>query len=76
MQISAKNQIEGRIKALEPGPSTCMVEVDVFDEITGCSMFAAIPVDQVDALNLKINDLVVLVFPASAVIIGKENAEK
>jgi len=76
VQISAKNQIEGRIKALEPGPSTCMVEVDVFDENTGRSMFAAIPVDQVDALNLKINDLVVLVFPASAVFIGKEKADE
>lgn len=69
--ISAKNQIEGRIKALEPGPSTCMVEVDLFDERTGTSVYASIPVDQVDELNLKINDLVVIIFPASSVFIGK-----
>ncbi|MDC0882628.1 TOBE domain-containing protein [Litorivicinus sp.] len=69
--ISAKNQVEGRIKALEPGPSTCMVEVDLFDEQTGKSVYASIPVDQVDELNLKINDLVVVVFPASAVLIAK-----
>ncbi len=71
--ISAKNQVEGRIKSLEPGPSSCMVEVDLFDEQTGKSVYASIPVDQVDELDLKINDLVVVVFPASAVLIGKSS---
>jgi molybdopterin-binding protein len=48
-----------------------MVEVDLFDEKTGKSVYASIPVDQVDELDLKINDLVVVVFPASSVLIGK-----
>ncbi|MEK9685217.1 MAG: TOBE domain-containing protein [Rhodospirillaceae bacterium] len=71
--ISAKNQVKGRIVSLEPGPSFCMVEIDLLDQVTGEFIYASIPVDQVDELNLKINDLVVCVFPASSVLLGKVN---
>jgi hypothetical protein len=53
-----------------------MVEVDLFDEKTGQSVFASIPVDQVDELELKVNDLIVVMFPAASVLLGKPSLQK
>ena len=72
VNISAKNQIRGKIIALDPGPSVCMVTIDLLEYNTDENIYSSIPVDQVDELNLKLDDTVICLFPASSVMLAKE----
>ena len=71
LKISAKNQICGRIVEIIPGPTECMIKVDIFNEETGTFIYSSVPVDQVDELGLNLGDKVYCVFTASSVLIGK-----
>ena len=71
LQISAKNQVPGKIVELLPGPSDCMVKVDILEDETHHFMYSSVPVDQVDALDLKVGDHVYCIFPSASVLIGK-----
>ena len=67
MQISARNQLKGRIKEVVLG--TVMAEVVV--DIGGQEVIAAITRRSAEALGLKAGDTVTAVIKATEVMIGK-----
>jgi molybdopterin-binding protein len=67
MEISARNQIRGRVKAISPG--TVMTEVEV--EAEPSTIAAAITASSVQRLALKVGDNVVVIIKATEVMIGK-----
>jgi molybdopterin-binding protein len=69
MEISARNQIRGRVKAISPGP--VMAEVAVETEPT--TVTAAITASSVQRLGLKVGDSVVVIIKATEVMIGKNS---
>lgn len=66
MEISARNQIRGRVKAISPG--TVMTEVEVETEPT--TMTSAITASSAQRLGLKVGDSVVVIIKATEVMIG------
>ena len=74
MQISAKNQIKGKVKSVTHGSSYSQVAIEQTDadgNETGSFVHAAIPVDIAKQMNLLKDSKVTAIFPAAAVIIGK-----
>jgi molybdopterin-binding protein len=67
MEISARNQIRGCVKAISPG--TVMTEVEV--EAESSTIAAAITASSVQRLALKVGDNVVVIIKATEVMIGK-----
>ncbi len=67
MEISARNQIRGRVKAISPG--TVMAEVEV--ETDPSTITSAITAPSVQRLGLKVGDSVVVIIKATEVMIGK-----
>ena len=67
MEISARNQIRGRVEAISPG--TVMTEVEV--EAEPSTITAAITASSVQRLALKVGDNVVVIIKATEVMIGK-----
>ncbi|HEY2473591.1 MAG TPA: TOBE domain-containing protein [Candidatus Cybelea sp.] len=67
MEISARNQIRGRVKAVSPG--AVMAEVEV--EVEPATITAAITAGSVQRLGLKQGDEVVVFIKATEVMIGK-----
>jgi molybdopterin-binding protein len=67
MEISARNQIRGRVKAISAG--TVMTEVEV--EAEPSTITAAITASSVQRLALKVGDNVVVIIKATEVMIGK-----
>ncbi len=67
MEISARNQIHGRVKAISPG--TVMTEVEV--EAEPSTITSAITASSVQRLGLKVGDSVVVIIKATEVMIGK-----
>lgn len=67
MEISARNQIRGRVKAISPG--AVMAEVEV--ETEPSTVTAAITAASVQRLGLTKGDSVVVIIKATEVIIGK-----
>ncbi len=67
MEISARNQIKGRVKSVSPGAVMAEVEVD----IVPATITAAITASSVQRLGLKEGDNVVVIVKATEVIIGK-----
>ena len=75
MEISAKNQIKGRVKTVIHGTSysqIAMEQTDADGKETGSFIHAAIPVDIAKKMNLIKNTKVIAIFPAATVIIAKE----
>ena len=67
MQISARNQLKGRVKEVVLG--TVMAEVVV--DIGGQEIAAAITRRSAEALDLKAGDAVTVLIKATEVMIGK-----
>ena len=67
MEISARNQIRGRVKTVSTG--AVMAEVEVETEPT--TVTAAITAASVQRLGLKTGDDVVVIIKATEVMIGK-----
>ena len=76
MEISAKNQIKGKVKTVIHGTSYSQVAIEQTDADgieTGSFIHAAIPVDIAKKMKLGNNTKVIAIFPAATVIIAKEN---
>ncbi len=69
MNISARNQLKGKIKTVKPG--SVMAEV-VVELPGGQEIVAAITLGSVEALNLKAGDNVTAIIKSTEVMIGKE----
>ncbi|MGA8574247.1 MAG: TOBE domain-containing protein [Candidatus Cybelea sp.] len=67
MQISARNQIRGRVKDLSIG--TVMSEIEV--EVEAATVTAAITALSAERLGLKKGDAVTVIFKATDVMVGK-----
>jgi len=67
MQISARNQLKGRVKEVVLG--TVMAEVVV--DVGGQELASAITRRSAEALGLKAGDNVTVIIKATEVIIGK-----
>jgi|HubBroStandDraft_4_1064222.scaffolds.fasta_scaffold00014_56 molybdopterin-binding protein len=67
MQISARNQIRGRVKDLSVG--TVMSEIEV--EVEAATVTAAITALSAERLGLKKGDAVTVIFKATDVMVGK-----
>jgi len=67
MQISARNQLKGRVKEVVLG--TVMAEVVV--DVGGQELASAITRRSAEALGLKTGDTVTVIIKATEVIIGK-----
>jgi molybdopterin-binding protein len=67
MKISARNQIRGRVVAVEKGQTTAHVRID----IGGTIVTASITNEAVDDLALAVGDEAVAIIKASDVMIGK-----
>jgi molybdopterin-binding protein len=67
MQISARNQLKGRVKEVVLG--TVMAEVVV--DVGGQEVVAAITRRSAEALSLKAGDAVTVLIKATEVMIGK-----
>ncbi|MAI84694.1 MAG: molybdenum-pterin-binding protein [Rickettsiales bacterium] len=75
MEISAKNQIKGKVKSVIHGTSYSQVAIEQTDADgieTGSFIHAAIPVDIAKKMKLIKNTKVMAIFPAATVIIAKE----
>lgn len=67
MEISARNQIRGRVKSVSEGAVMADVEV----EIQPATIAAAITAASCKRLGLKAGDEVVVIIKATEVMIGK-----
>ncbi len=67
MEISARNQLKGRVKSVRTG--AIMAEVEV--EVQASDITAAITKSSVERLGLKAGDDVVVIIKSTEVIIGK-----
>jgi molybdopterin-binding protein len=67
MEISARNQIRGRVTGIKQG--AVMAEVEV--EIDRATLTAAITASSVERLGLKLGDAVVAIVKATEVMVGK-----
>ncbi len=75
MEISAKNQIKGKVKSVIHGTSYSQVAIEQTDADgieTGSFIHAAIPVDIAKKMKLIKDTKVMAIFPAATVIIAKE----
>ena len=67
MEISARNQLRGKVKQVTPGAVMSEVVVD----IGGQEVVSMITKSSVDRLGLKVGDAVVAIIKATEVMIGK-----
>ena len=68
MKISARNQIKGKISAVETGAVMAKVKIDIGG---GNILTSLISKESVDDLALKIGDDVTAIIKSTEVIIGK-----
>ena len=68
MQISARNQLKGKVKEIKKGPVSTEVVIDV----NGSEIVSSITTGSAESLGLNIGDDVVAIVKASNVMIGKE----
>ena len=76
MQISAKNQIKGKVTSVIHGTSYSQVAVEQTDadgKATGSFIHAAIPVDICKKMELTGGNIVTCIFPAATVILAKHD---
>jgi molybdenum-pterin binding domain len=67
MQISARNQIRGKITDVKEGPVSTEVVVDV----QGTKLVSSITTGSAKTLNLKVGDEATAIIKASSVMIAK-----
>ena len=68
MKISARNQIKGKVVAVEKGQTTAHVRLDIGG---GVIVTSSITNEAVDDLGLKVGDDAVAIIKASDVMVGK-----
>lgn len=68
MKLSARNQLEGIVAAVEKGQTTARVKIDIGH---GLIITSSITNEAVDHLGLKVGDKATAVIKASDVIVGK-----
>jgi len=68
MQISARNQLPGRVTAVRMGNVMAEVTIDIG---SGKSLTAAITRGSAEALNLKEGDAVTAIIKSTEIIVGK-----
>lgn len=68
MNISARNQLKGKVKELKKGPVSTEVVIDV----NGSEVVSSITTASAESLNLSVGDGVVAIVKASNVMVGKE----
>lgn len=68
MKISARNQLKGTVTAVEKGPVSAKVKIDVGG---GTIITSTVTSETVEELGLAIGDSVVAIVKASDVLIGK-----
>ena len=79
MEISAKNQIRGRVKTVIHGQSYSQIAIEQTDadgNETGSFIHAAIPVDIAKKMQLGNNTRVLAIFPAATVIVAKLGSDE
>jgi molybdopterin-binding protein len=67
-KISARNQLAGRVVAVQKGQTTAHVKIDIGN---GVIVTASITNEAVDDLSLAEDDKVVAIIKASDVMVGK-----
>lgn len=67
MEISARNQLRGKVTAIKLG--TIMAEVNL--QIAGQEVVAAVTRSSVERLGLKVGDDALAIIKATEVIVGK-----
>lgn len=68
MRISARNQIPGKVVAVQKGQTTAHVRIDIGG---GVILTASITNESVDDLALAVGDTATAIVKASDVIVGK-----
>jgi molybdopterin-binding protein len=68
MKLSARNQLEGTVTAVEKGQTTARVKIDIGH---GLIITSSITNEAVDDLDLKVGDKATAVIKASDVLVGK-----
>lgn len=68
MNISARNQLKGKVTAIKNGPVSTEVVIDV----NGSEIVSSITTGSAESLNLKVGDDAVAIIKASNVMVGKE----
>lgn len=68
MKLSARNQIKGKVIAVQKGATTSHVQIDIGN---GVAVTASITNEAVDDLALKVGDEAWAVIKASDVMVGK-----
>jgi molybdopterin-binding protein len=68
MQLSARNQIKGRVTAVTKGQTTGHVQLDIGN---GLIVYASITNEAIDELSIKVGDEAMAVIKASDVMIAK-----
>lgn len=67
MQLSARNQLKGKVTDIKQGPISTEVTID----LNGQTLVSSITTGSAEALALKVGDEVSAVIKASSVMIGK-----
>ncbi|MBU5427662.1 TOBE domain-containing protein [Tissierella pigra] len=67
MQLSARNQLKGKIIDIKKGP----VSTEVVIDINGLNIVSSITTGSAESLDLNIGDEATAVIKASSVMIGK-----
>jgi molybdopterin-binding protein len=68
MKLSARNQLKGKVVAVQKGQTTAHVRIDIGG---GVVITASITNEAVDDLGLKVGDDATAIVKASDVIVGK-----
>jgi molybdopterin-binding protein len=68
MRISARNQLSGKVVAVQKGQTTAHVRIDIGN---GVIVTSSITNEAVDDLQLKAGDVATAIIKASDVMIGK-----
>ena len=68
MRLSARNQIPGKVVAVQKGQTTAHVRIDIGNGVT---VTASITNEAIDDLALKIGDDAIAVIKASDVMVAK-----
>lgn len=67
MQLSARNQLKGKISDIKNGSVSTEVEID----INGVKLVSTITTGSASSMDLKVGDEVTAVVKASSVMVGK-----
>jgi len=67
MQLSARNQLKGKIIEIKEGP----VSTEVVIDINGAQVVSSITTGSAKSMNLKVGDEAIAVIKASSVMIAK-----